>query len=184
MNLTGYTMELESLITRHTVLVVIDIVLLVVGVILICLAPYIELGFKRKHKKYQTKRKAEREKSKKRKIIAGQIVAFALVFVAAVFFFTDDSSGLGTLKNLKKDLSQNSVEVYEGEAHLSSEGLLWRYGVFSDFIVDSRWVTFKNSDEMCRIDMSKVDEGWLEDSGDFYGKITYGKNSGFILKVE
>lgn len=180
---TGYTMELESLINRYTALVVIDVVSLILIFALICLASYLEAGFKKKHNKHKTKRKATLEKEKKRKIIAGQLVAFGLLIVVGVYFFTGDSD-LATLRNLKKDFSQNSVAVYEGEANLSSEGLLWRYGVFFDFIVDSRLVSFDKIDGVYWIDMSKTDEGLLEDSGDFYGKITYGENSKYILKVE
>lgn len=85
-----------------------------------------------------------------------------------------------TQNTLKADASQNAISVYDGDAEL-------RYPSFSsfyDFIVDNRIVQFENSDENYWIDMSRVNEGWNPDSGEFYEKITYGENSKYILKIE
>lgn len=134
---------------------------------------------KNKYKKRKTKRKIKIEKQTKIKTTFGQIVISVLFLVAGIFIIGDDVS---TLNNLKKDLNQNSLVIYEGNAHLWDE--YRRTGAFFDFFVDSRNVSLGDSNDTYKIDMSKTDEAWFEDSGNFYGKITYGENSKFILRIE
>ena len=179
MDLSGFVMDLESLINRYTILVVIKVLSFFLFLFFIWLLPYIGKPIKNKYKKRKTKRKIKIEKQTKIKTIFGQIVISVLFLAAGIFIIGDDVS---TLNSLKKDLNQNSVVIYEGNAHLWDDYL--RTGVFFDFFVDSRNVTLGDSNDTYKIDMSKTDEGWVEDSGDFYGKITYGENSKFILRIE
>lgn len=183
MNLTGYIMGLESLINRYTVLIFVQIVLMVLGIFLIWFLPYFEKRTKKKPDKHKTKRKIELEKVAKRNLLIVQIVISAFLVIVGGLFVKGD---VKTLNDLKADVSQNAVAIYEGDAYLPNtyphiSGL---DALFDSIIVDSRSVTFEGSNEIYYIDMSKVDEGWLEDWGDFHGKITYGENSKFILKIE
>ena len=179
MDLIGYVMDLESLINRYTLLVFIKALSFFLFLLFIWLLLYIGKPLKNKHKKRKTKRKIKLEKEEKTKTIISQVAISLLILVAGIFIIGDDAN---TLNNLKKDLEQNSVDVYTGDAHLWDD--YRRTGVFFDFFVDSRNVSFENSDDTYKIDMSKTYEGWVEDSGDFQGKITYGENSKFILKIE
>ena len=179
MDLTGYVMDLESLINRYTVLVFIKVLSVILALILVWIVPYIGKPIINKHKKRKTKRIMKIEKETKIKTIIGQVVISFLFFAIEIFLIGYD---VDTLVNLKKDLNQNSVVIYNGDAHLWYD--YRRTGVFFDFFVDSRNVSLGNSDDTYIIDMTKTDEGWVKDSGDFRGKITYGENSKYILKIE
>lgn len=179
MNLTAYVMELESLINRYTILVFIEVFSVILALILVWTLPFIGKLTKTKHKKQKTKRKIKLEKESRKKTIIAQVVISILFITAETFIIGID---VDTLNNLKKDSNQNSIAIYNGDAHLWDD--YRRTGALFDFIVDSRNVSLGNSDATYKIDMSKVDEGWFEDSGEFNGKITYGENSKYILKIE
>ena len=177
MNIVGYSVELQSLINRYTVLIIVKIVSAVFLLAALWILPYIEMKLTMKPDKHKSKRKIEKEKELKKAILYLQIfVSIFLIFITAFFMYDD----VKTLNNLKKDETTNSVSVYVGDAELMYSS----FGSVYDFIVDHRIVIFRNSEENYWIDMSSVNEGWLADSGEFYGKIIYGENSKFILKIE
>lgn len=183
MDLTGYIMDLESLISRYTILIFVKVALIVLVIFLIWLVPYLEKRTKKKPDKHKTKRKIRLEKVAKRNLLIFQIVFSTFLVVVGGLLIKGD---VKTLNALKTDARQNSFSVYEGDAHMPNtyphiSGL---DAFFDSIIVDSRSVFFEDSNEIYYIDMLKVDEGWLEDWGEFYGKITYGENSKFILKIE
>lgn len=179
MNLSGYVIDLEFLIDRYTILIFIKALSFFSFLLFIWILPYIGKPLKNKRKKHKTKRKMKIEKANKTKTIIGQSIISILFITAGIFIIGND---IDTLNNLKKDLYQNSVVIYNGDAHLRDD--YRRTGAFFDFFVDSRNVSFEDTDDTYIIDMSKIDEGWIQDSGDFRGKITYGKNSKYILKIE
>lgn len=182
MNLIGYSIELQDLINKHIFLIFAKTEPIVFLLLLIWLVPIIEKRIKHKHNHHKTKRKINLENKAKKNTLIGQIFLSVLLIVVAIFFVKSD---VATLDNLKKDLDQGSVVVYEGDAYLSDSALLVRRrSVLIDLIIDSRFVYFDNCDEHYWIDMSRVNEGWLPDSGEFNGRITYGENSRFILKIE
>lgn len=181
MDLTGYIMDLESLISRYTILIFVKVALIVLVIFLIWLVPYLEKRTKKKSDKHKTKRKIRLEKVAKRNLLIFQI-AFSVLFVIIGVLYTNWD--IKTLKNLKVDANQNLAVVYEGDATLVGAPYLRSADVFLDLIVDSRSVFFGDSNEIYHIDMSKIEEGWFEDEGEFHGKITYGENSKFILKIE
>ena len=181
MDLTGYIMDLESLISRYTILIFVKVALIVLVIFLIWLVPYLEKRTKKKPDKHKTKRKIRLEKVAKRNLLIFQI-AFSVLFVIIGVLYTNWD--IKTLKNLKVDANQNLAVVYEADATLVGAPYLRSADVFFDLIVDSRSVFFGDSNEIYHIDMSKIEEGWFEDEGEFHGKITYGENSKFILKIE
>ena len=67
MDLTGYIMDLESLISRYTILIFVKVALIVLVIFLIWLVPYLEKRTKKKPDKHKTKRKIRLEKVAKRK---------------------------------------------------------------------------------------------------------------------
>ncbi|MBO5065094.1 MAG: hypothetical protein J6D06_03170 [Clostridia bacterium] len=180
MDLTGYVMELETLINRCTILFFVKLVPIVLLLLLTWGLPYPDKKSKRKNKP-KTKRKIKSEKEEKRKNLIGQIVVSVLLVSLGVVFVHSD---VVTLSNLKKDMSQNSFAVYEGEAYLSDSAPYLHSGAGFDLIVDTRFVEFENRDETYRIDMSETWEGITDESGSFSGKITYAENSKYILKIE
>lgn len=180
MNLTGYTMSLDSLINRHIFLIVTEVVLMLLMIVLSWLAPYVDSGIKKKRNKPKTKRKAEIIKKKKRNTLILQVVLTFISIVISVFGLKNE---VERLTALRIDANSNSIAVYEGQADLQMNVNI-RRTVFSELLVDYRVVTFAGSDEVYWIDMSKTDEGWVEDWGDFSGKITYGEHSKVIFKIE
>ncbi len=181
MDLTGYAMELESLINRYTILFFVKLVPIILLLLLTWGLPYFDKKSKRKNNNQKTNRKRKSEKEEKRKNLIGQIVVSVLFVSLGVVFVQSD---VVTLNDLKKDLSENSFTVYEGEAYLSDSTPYLHSGAGFDLIVDTRFVEFENRDEIYRIDMSKTWEGITDDTGRFSGKITYAENSKYILKVE
>ena len=182
MNLIGYATDLESLINRYTLLIFAEIVPIILVILLTWFLPFLERRTKNKNNNRKSKRKVKLEKAAKRNTLISQIVVSVLLILVGVLFVKSD---VATLNNLKDDLNQNSIMVYEGDAYLSDTiPFLRRTGVFFDLIVDSRFVDFENSAETYRIDMSRKWEGFTEISGEFHGKITYGENSKYILKIE
>lgn len=181
MDLTGYITDLESLISRYTILILVKAAAMILVIFLIWLVPYLEKRTKKKPDKHKTKRKIRLEKVAKRNLLIFQVV-FSVLFVIIGALYTNWD--IKTLKDLKADAIQDSVAVYEGDATLVGSSYIGNANVFLDLIVDSRSVFFGDSNEIYHIDMSEVDEGWFEDWGDFHGKITYGENSKFILKIE
>lgn len=180
LDLTGYTMSLDSLINRHVFLLVVDIILMIFGILLSWILPYIDSEIKKRKSKPKTKRKAEIIKKKKRNTLIIQVVLTAICLVAGIYVIKNDVERLNALRI---DAKSNSISIYEGEAYLLSSVDI-RRGNFSEWFVDYRSVTFEDSDEIYWIDMSKIDEGWVEDWGEFSGKIVYGENSKVILMVE
>ena len=180
LNLTGYTMSLDSLINRQVFLLIADVVLMIFGILLSWLLPYIDSGIKNRKSKLKTKRKAERIKKMKRNTLIMQIVLTVLCLVVGVFGVKNDVEHLTALK---ADANNNSILVFEGKADLQSS-VDMRRGNFSELFIDYRLVTFEGSEEVYWIDMSKTEEGWVEDWGEFNGKITYGEHSKVILKIE
>ncbi len=181
MDLTGYAMELESLINRYTILLFVKLVPIILLLLLTWGLPYLDEKSKRKNNKQKNKKKIKSEKEEKRKNLIGQIVVSVLFVALGVVFVQSD---VVTLNNLKKDMSQNSFAVYEGEAYLSDSTPYLHSGAGFDLIVDTRFVEFENSGEMYRIDMSETWEGITDESGRFSGKITYAENSKYILNIE
>ncbi len=181
MDLIGYTMDLESLISRYTFLIFTEIVPIILVLFLTWFFPYLKKRTKKTHNKHKTKRKVKLEKEAKRNTLISQIFVSVLLIVVGTLFIKSDVT---TLNNLKKDLYQNSVIVYEGDAYLWDSYAFLHADVFFDLIVDSRFVDFANSEDTYQIDVSKIWKGRSEYSGEFYGKITYGENSKFILKIE
>ena len=181
MNLTGYAMELESLINRCTILFFVKLVPIILLLLLTWGLPYLDKKSKRKSNKRKTKRKIKSEKEEKRKNLIGQIAVSVLFVALGVVFIKGDVT---TLNNLKKDLEQKSFSVYEGEAYLSDGAPYLHSGAIFDLIVDTRFVEFENRDETYRIDMSETWEGITDESGSFSGKITYAENSKYILRIE
>lgn len=177
MDIVGYSVEFQDLINRYTVLIIVKLVSALLLSAVLWILPSLEIKLTMKPNKHKSKRKAEKEKGLKRATLYVQF--FFTVFLAfiTVFFVYDD---VKTLNNLKKDETTNSVSVYVGYAELMYPSFISVY----DFIVDHRIVMFENSDEHFWIDMSRVNEGWNTDSGEFNGKITYGVNSKHILKIE
>jgi len=172
-----YSVELQSLINRYTVLIIVKLVSALLLLAALWILPSLEIKFTMKPDKHKSKRKLEKEKELKKATLYLQIfVTVFLVFITAFFVYDD----VKTLNNLKEDEATNSIFVYEGDAELMYSS----FGSIYDFIVDHRIVCFENSDKHYWIDMSRVNEGWDPDSGEFYGKITYGENSKFILKIE
>ena len=180
LDLTGYNMSLDSLINRHIFLLVVDAILIISGILLSWILPYIDSEIKKKKSKPKTKIKAEIIKKKKRNTLIIQVVLTAICLVAGIYVIKDDAE---RLNDLRIDANSNSISVYEGEADLLSSVDI-RRGNFSEWFVDYRSVTFEDSDEIYWIDMSEIDEGWVEDWGKFSGKIVYGENSKVILKIE
>lgn len=180
MSLTGYNMALESLINRYSVLIFVRIIPIIFLLLLTWGLPYLEKT-KRKSNKHKTKRKIKLEKEDKYKTLIAQLVVSVLFIALGVVFVRGD---VVTLNNLKKDLAQNSFAVYEGEAYLLDNTPYLHSGAVFDLIVDERFVEFENSDEVYSLDMSKIWEGFNDQSGEFHGKITYGENSKYILKIE
>ncbi len=177
MDIVGYSVELQSLINRYSVLIIVKLVSALFLLVALWILPFLEKKLTIKPDKHKSKRKIEKEKELKKAILCLQIfVSIFLNFITAFFMYDD----VKTLNNLKKDETTNSVSVYVGDAELMYSS----FGSIYDFIVDHRIVIFGNSDENYWIDMSRVYEGWNPDSGEFYGKITYGENSRFILKIE
>ncbi len=176
MDLSGYIMDLESLINRYTILIIIKVLSVFLMLILVWLVPHIGNPLKKKHK---TKRKIKIEKANKTKTVIGQIIISGLFIIVEIFIV---GNYVDTLNNLKKDLNQNAFVVYNGDAYLCDD--YRRTSLLFNLFVDSRNVNLGNSDDIYIIDMSMTDEGWFRDSGDFQGKITYGENSKFILKIE
>lgn len=181
MDLTGYVMELETLINRYLVLVFVRTIPIIFLLLLTWGLPYLDKKSKRKSNKRKTKRKTKLEKEEKYKTLIGQIAVSVLFVALGVVFIKGD---VVTLNNLKKDLEQKSFSVYEGEAYLLDNTHYLHSGAFFDLIVDERFVEFENSDEVYSLDMSKIWEGFNDQSGEFHGKITYGENSKYILKIE
>ncbi|MBQ8209188.1 MAG: hypothetical protein IJZ35_01205 [Clostridia bacterium] len=181
MDFIGYTMDLESLINRYTLLIFAKTVPIILVLLLAWIIPYIDKKMNKKRKIRKTKRKLRLEKESKRNALISQIAVSVLLIVLEVLFVKSDVT---TLNNLKKDLNQGSVAVYDGAAYVSAPVHFLHDSVLFDLIVDPRFVTFENSEETYQIDMSNVWEGLCEYSGDFAGKITYGRNSKFILKIE
>lgn len=183
MDLTGYIMDLETLISKYTVLISVEIVLVVLAILLTWLVPYLEKRTKKKPDRRKTKRKIRLEKVAKRNLIIFQIVFSAFLFIVGGLFIKGD---VKTRNALKTDESYNAIAIFEGEAYLNNDypNISSLEALFDLIFIDSRLVTFESSDEFYCIDMSDVDEGWLEDRGEFHGKITYGENSKFILKIE
>lgn len=176
-------MDLESLTNRYMILIIVKTVLIILALLLIWVLPCFKERIKKKHNTHKTKRKVRLEKESKRKALICQIIVSVLLVIAGALVIKGD---LNILNALELDTSQNSIAKYEGDAFLlSSSPYPYNPDVLFDLlIIDSRLVAFENSDETYQIDMSKVPEGWFEDSGEFHGKITYGKNSKFILKIE
>lgn len=181
MDLTGYTMYLVDLINRYTILIFVKTVLIVLTIFLLWFLPYVGGKLKKRHNKHKTNRKVKLEKEAKRNNLICQIVASVLLVVVGILFIKGD---VKTLTALKADERQNSLAIYEGDASLLRSVYYKNANVFYDLIVDSRSVVFEDINEICYIDMSKTDEGWIEEWGEFHGKITYGENSRFILKIE
>ena len=181
MDLTGYVMGLESLINRYLILIIIKSVPIMFLLLLTWGLPYLDKKSKSKHKKRKTKRKIESEKKSKIKNIIGQIIVSVLFVAVGVAFVLED---VDTRNNLKKDLARNSFEIYEGEAYLTESTPYLHGGAVFDLIIDERFVELENSDELYRIDMSQTWEGITDESDEFNGKIIYGKNSKYILKIE
>ena len=177
MDIVGYSVELQSLINRYSVLIIVELVSALLLLVALWILPFLEKKLTMKPDKHTSKRKIEKEKELKKAILCLQIfVSIFLIFITAFFMYDD----VKTLNNLKKDETTNSVSVYVGDAELMYSS----FGSIYDFIVDHRIVQFENSDENYWIDMSRVNEGWNTDSGVFYAKITYGENSKYILKIE
>lgn len=183
MDLTGYIMDLESLISKYTISISVEIALLVLAIFSIWLVPYLEKRTKKKPDKHKTKRKIRLEKVAKRNLLIFQVVFSVFLVVVGGLFIKGD---VKTRNALKADESHNAVAIFEGEAYLHHDyHIIGGFPALFDLIsIDSRLVTFEGSDESYYISMSEIDEGWLEDWGDFHGKITYGENSKFILKIE
>ena len=181
MDLTGYDMGLESLINRYPILIFVRTIPIMLLLLLTWGLPYLDKKAKRKSNKRKTKKKIKLEKEDKYKTLIGQIVVSVLFIALGVVFIQGD---VVTLNNLKKDLAQNSFAVYEGEAYLLDNTPYLHSGAFFDLIIDERFVEFENSDEVYSLDMSKIWEGFNDQSGEFHGKITYGENSKYILKIE
>ena len=177
MDIVGYTAELQSLINRYTVLIIAEVISALLLLAALWILPSLEMKFTKKPDKHKSKRKAEKEKELKKAVLYLQIfVSIFLAFITAFFAYDN----VKTLNSLKEDKATNSISVYVGDAELM-------YSSFSsiyNFIVDDRIVQFENSDEIYWIDMSRVNEGWNPDSGKFNGKIIYGENSKYILKIE
>ena len=106
-----------------------------------------------------------------------QTIFTVITIVVGLFGLNIDVERLSALKT---DADNNSISVYEGEAYLQMNNIY----TFSRLFVDYRAVTFEGSDEIFWIDMAKTEEGWIDYSGYFNGKIMYGENSKVILKVE
>ncbi len=181
MDLTGYTMDLGDLINRYTILIFVKTVLIVLTIFLLWFLPYVGEKMKKRRDKHKTKRKVRLEKEAKRNNRICQIVGSVLLVVVGILFIKGD---VKTLTALNADESQNSLAIYEGDARLLRSYYYRNANVFYDLIVDSRSVVFEGSNEIYHVDMSKTNESWIADSGEFYGKITYGENSKFILKIE
>ncbi|MBE6785391.1 MAG: hypothetical protein E7538_04015 [Ruminococcaceae bacterium] len=177
MNIIGYSIELQSLINRYTMLIIVRIVSAVLLLAALWILPYIEIKLTTKPDKHKSKRKLKKEKEYKKALLYLQVFV-TIFFIPIVTFFVYDD--VKTQNTLKADVSQNAISVYVGDAEL----IYPSFSSIYDFIVDHRIVQFENSDEHYWIDMSRVNEGWNPDSGEFYGKITYGANSKYILKIE
>ena len=177
MDIVGYSVELQSLINRYSVLIIVELVSALLLLVALWILPFLEKKLTMKPDKHKSERKIEKEKELKKAILCLQIfVSIFLIFITAFFMYDD----VKTLNNLKKDETTNSVSVYVGDAELMYSS----FGSIYDFVVDHRIVQFENSDENYWIDMSRVNEGWNTDSGVFCAKITYGENSKYILKIE
>lgn len=177
MDLIGYLTEFHSLINRYTALIIVKLLSAFLLLAALWILPHIGMKFTMKPDKHKSERKIKKEKELKKATLLLQIF-ITVFFVFIVTFFAYDD--VRTLNALKEDADHNTVSVYEGNAELMYSS----FGSLFDFFVDARIIKFENSDEYYWIDMSRVNEGWNPDSGEFHGKITYGDNSKFILKVE
>lgn len=177
MNLNGYAMSLDSLINREIFLLAVHAALIILIVFLVWFLPYFDGRIQKKKRKPKTNRKAKIEKKKKRNTLIVQTVFTVIAIVVGIFGMKIDAERLSALKT---DADSNSISVYEGEVYLQMNNIY----TFSRLFVDYRAVTFEGSDEIFWIDMAKTEEGWIDYSGYFNGKIMYGENSKVILKVE
>lgn len=176
MDLIGYSIGLNSLIIRYTVLIIVQIISIILLSALLWILPYFEIKMIRKQEK-RNREKPIISKKLQLRVFAVQVVVTIFLVVIGSFFISDEYK---TLNTLRVDKNQNSIAIYEGDAELMYSSS----GTITDIIVDPRVIKFENSDDIYWIDMSRVNEGWNPDSGEFYGKITYAENSKFILKIE
>ena len=177
MDLIGYSVSLNSLINRYIVLIIVQIIGIVLLSALLWVLPCFEIKMIREREKRDRKKELILSKKIERRAYAIMIIATIFLVAVGSFFISDE---FRTLNTLKFDQNQNSIAIYEGDAELMYSSS----GTITDIIVDPRIIKFENSDDIYWIDMSRVNEGWNPDSGEFYGKITYAENSKFILKIE
>jgi len=173
----AYDEILASFVNRNIIINSIPIVFCIVILFLIWFFPLIKKFYQNK-----TKTKKKKQESKKEKIKQLILAILVTVVILPICCFVSEDL-VEQHKNMKNDIENQSYVTYTGKYELKYkyEFIIRR---ISDIFIDLREVELEGNEELLLLDMSKVNEGLVNDYGIYEGTIVYAEKSGYVLYTD
>jgi heme/copper-type cytochrome/quinol oxidase subunit 2 len=158
-----YTDEMQTLIFKTSIDIIIILLLLAVSISLIWIAMFF---YYKKNKKTN------------RKGIKSSFIGSSTLTVICLLFSFATIPSFQTISDMKKDIENHSFVTYVGDYYI--EDTYHSTISLSEFWFDLRPVTIENDSEPLWFDRMSNFNVNIKDSG----TIVYGKNSRYIVKIE
>jgi len=162
----NYVEQMQSLINKTIIDIVIIYALMIIIVGIVWIAPFCYY------------KKQRNDKQKNTKIINKSLIAQVGITAVFLLFSLITISSFQDINNMKKDIEDNSFVTYMGDYYIDNTN----YFSFtaSELWFDLRTVTIKEETEPLYFDMMSNPDVDLHDTG----TIVYGKNSRYVVKFE
>lgn len=170
--MSEYQAVMESLLARS----VVNLLQIYVPMLLIIAVIWIVPWSAQKAKRKKKLKKKDIEAAKKSRL--AQIALTVMILSLSLLTIPEISN----IQAMKKDIDTQSYVVYTGSYEIADDTL--QKALVSDLWLDIRTVHAQSTDEWLYLDMVSVWEGWSSDFGTYSGRIVYGENSKYIVKIQ